>query len=1115
MSHSVVGLDVGNDTSCVAMARKRGIDVLLNKESTRETPSVVNFGDKMRFLGTDGLAKMGLAPQNTVHQLKRLLGRKFSDPSVQTDIAKLPFQVSEAPDGGCLITVQFQNEQQTFTPEQAMAMVLVDLKKIAENESGVPPVDCVLSVPVFYDEPQRYAMLNAAHIAGLNCLRLMNETTATALAYGIFKTDLPETEPVHVAFVDVGHSATQVSVVSLKKTGLHMRSHAWDESIGGREFDEMLFDHFNAEFKAKHKIDIRTNKKAAFKLRVQCGKAKKILSANTEASIAVECIMNDVDVRSSLAQDSTGERAKRLLAAANAYLKVKRGQPQPSMAAVAREHCVPYATLHRVIKRGGVIAKRGRPTALSAVEEEQLRDLVVRGQQLGVGVTKTALLAAVRTTQRVTERKGKVDPFKGKAPGKNWRQGEAEPCLPDCLAPQGSITRDEFEAMLEPSLQRFRGVLQQALQRSGVPQSEISSVEVVGSSTRIPCLARIVEEVFGKAASRTMNAKECVSRGCALQCAMLSPAFKVRDFEVMDTCPSSIEFHWEKDGEPTSQVWVVFVEQVLFEEGSAFPAAKMMTFIRAEPFNITAMNKRTGLKLAEYKVGPFTVPPGAERCTLKVKVGGKLPLLPLLVKHALSQSTLAGVPLVLLPLGAGGNASCSCVNATQCRPGPTQGTQGPLCFHSVLVGMRGIWGMPAAGDAELRAAAVNRSMADEGHKRSQPPQVTQGLASHAWNPVLTRVALRADMDDWAWLTQPCKPCWQDSPSNALAMLVHMNLHGIIGVDTVQAIEEEKAGEAAAKSTQEVKMEDAAASPATPEPSSNGDTPAPMESEPSSTGSPAAAPGATASSAGAKEKKKKVKKVDVAFQVLHVSGLKQNELDNLFEKECQMAATDKLMEDTADRKNAVESYLYKLRNGLHGSLGQYASPAEKDKVLEQLQACEDWLYDEGEDCSKSVYVAKLEELRALGDPITLRQTEEEVRPPAINNLRSLAEGYLAFAASTDPRYAHISSEERDTVAREAQAALAWLSDKVTLQSQSKKHDAPVLLSSDIAKKAETLERVARPITTKPAPKPAAPAPAPAQPSPTPEEPMDADGAPAAEGGAAKPEGAAEDVPMDNA
>lgn len=206
---SVAGFDVGNDTSCVAIARKRGIDVLLNKESKRETPALVNFGEKMRFLGTDGAAKMGLSPQNTVHQLKRLIGKKFNDPSVQADIQRLPFAVSEGPDGGCLISVMYLNERATFTPEQLLAMVLVDLKKIAEHETGVPPVDCVITVPAYYTEAQRYATLNAASIAGLNCLRLMNETTATALAYGIFKTDLPE-EPVHVAFVDMGHSATQV-----------------------------------------------------------------------------------------------------------------------------------------------------------------------------------------------------------------------------------------------------------------------------------------------------------------------------------------------------------------------------------------------------------------------------------------------------------------------------------------------------------------------------------------------------------------------------------------------------------------------------------------------------------------------------------------------------------------------------------------------------------------------------------------------------------------------------------------------------------------------------------------------------------------------------------------
>ena len=207
---SCLGVDVGNDTSCVALARKRGIDVLLNKESKRETPAVANFDVKQRFLGTDGLGKMGLAPQNTVNQLKRLLGRKFSDPAVQADIAKLPFSVTEAPDGGCLVNVQFQNEPASFTPQQLMAMILVDLKLIAEAETGIPPVDCVLSVPEYYGEAERYAMLNAAQIAGLNCLRLINETTATALAYGIYKTDLPETDPVHVVFVDVGHSSVQV-----------------------------------------------------------------------------------------------------------------------------------------------------------------------------------------------------------------------------------------------------------------------------------------------------------------------------------------------------------------------------------------------------------------------------------------------------------------------------------------------------------------------------------------------------------------------------------------------------------------------------------------------------------------------------------------------------------------------------------------------------------------------------------------------------------------------------------------------------------------------------------------------------------------------------------------
>lgn len=211
---SVVGFDVGNDTSCVALTRKGGIDVLMNKESKRETPAMVSFGDKMRFIGTDAYGKVSTNPKSTPHQLKRLLGKKFKDPDVQADIARLPFKVTEGPDGGCIVHVVYLNEEAQFTPEQLVAMILVDLKRIAEAEGGVPVNDCVIAVPTYFTEPERYAMLNASFIAGLNCLRLMNETTAIAQAYGIFKTDLPEKQEdaVHVAFVDVGHSATQVNM---------------------------------------------------------------------------------------------------------------------------------------------------------------------------------------------------------------------------------------------------------------------------------------------------------------------------------------------------------------------------------------------------------------------------------------------------------------------------------------------------------------------------------------------------------------------------------------------------------------------------------------------------------------------------------------------------------------------------------------------------------------------------------------------------------------------------------------------------------------------------------------------------------------------------------------
>lgn len=206
---SVAGFDIGDQSSCIAVARKRGIDVLMNKESKRETPSLVAFGQKQRQLGTDAVGSLSLNPRNTISQIKRLLGKKFSCPDVQRDITLLPYEVTEAPDGGCQIQVDYLNARTTFTPEQIFAMLLVDQKNIAEAD-GSPVTDCVIGVPTYFTEAERLATLNAAQIAGVTCLRLFNDTTATALSYGIYKVDLPETDPVNVVFIDAGHSALQV-----------------------------------------------------------------------------------------------------------------------------------------------------------------------------------------------------------------------------------------------------------------------------------------------------------------------------------------------------------------------------------------------------------------------------------------------------------------------------------------------------------------------------------------------------------------------------------------------------------------------------------------------------------------------------------------------------------------------------------------------------------------------------------------------------------------------------------------------------------------------------------------------------------------------------------------
>lgn len=313
---SVIGLDFGNESSVVGIARKKGIDVLLNNESKRETPSMVGFGDKQRSLGTAASAGYTMNYKNTVNNLKRFIGRQYDELDVATEAEKCFYKLCKCErTGGVLMEVRYMGEARKFTPTEVLAMLLGELQRIAEAEHGTKVPDCVISVPCYFTDVQRHAVMDAASIAGLKCLRLINDMTAVALGYGIYKNDLPEPDapPLTVAFVDVGHSDMQVAIVSYNKGKMKVLGHAYDRALGGRDFDDCLVDHFAEEFKEKYKIDVKSNPRATFRLREAMAKAKKVLSANAETPVNIECLMDDTDVRSKITRETFEGLAANLL----------------------------------------------------------------------------------------------------------------------------------------------------------------------------------------------------------------------------------------------------------------------------------------------------------------------------------------------------------------------------------------------------------------------------------------------------------------------------------------------------------------------------------------------------------------------------------------------------------------------------------------------------------------------------------------------------------------------------------------------------------------------------------------------------------------------------------
>ncbi|XVF26028.1 hypothetical protein REPUB_Repub13aG0264800 [Reevesia pubescens] len=744
---SVIGFDIGNENCVIAVAKQRGIDVLLNDESKRETPAVVSFGEKQRFMGSAGAASATMNPKSTIVQIKRLIGRKFNEPGLEKELKLFPFETFESPDGGILIRLQFMGEVHEFTPVQILGMLLSHLKQIAEKNLEMPVSDCVIGIPSYFTDLQRRAYLDAAVIAGLKPLRLLHDCTATALGYGIYKNDFSDSGPIYTVFVDIGHCDTQVCVASFETGQMKIISHAFDRSLGGRDFDEVLFNYFASQFKEQYNIDVYTNIKASIRLRASCEKLKKVLSANAEAQLNIECLMNEKDVR-------------------------------------------------------------------------------------------------------------------------------------------GFIKREEFEKLSFELLERIGVLCHKAFANSGLTLDRINSVELVGSGSRIPAITRILASVFNREPSRTINASECVARGCALQCAMLSPIFRVREYEVQDSLPLAIGFSSDKGPVCTLS------NGVLFPKGHPFPSLKILTLHRTNVFNMEAFYVNSnelpsGLspQINTFKIGPIESHTNMAKVKVKVQ----------------------------------------------------------LNLHGIV----------SLGSALLIADHMDYSVINNDlHLTSEEMEEKSDRMSSVEN--------NAEVCDHA----------QSEPPFG---------HG----------------------------------------------------------------------AGVARKGSAVKRLEIPISETICGGTKRADLAKAEEKECWLMQHDLKMEQTKDKKNALESYVYEMRDKILNTYRSFANESEREEISRKLQQTEDWLYEDGMDESENVYVVKLEDLKKLVDPIENRYKDEEARGQATRDLLKFIADYRMAAGS-------LSSIKKDAVTDECNKAEWWLHEKTQQQDSLPKDVDPMVWSSEIKRKAETLE-----------------------------------------------------------
>lgn len=294
-----VGIDLGTTYSCVGVWQHDRVEIIPNDQGNRTTPSYVAFTDTERLIGDAAKNQVAMNPVNTVFDAKRLIGRRFSDPPVQEDMKHWPFKVVPGLADKPMIEVSYKGEKRQFSPEEISSMVLTKMKEIAEAFLGQTVKNAVVTVPAYFNDSQRQATKDAGLISGLNVLRIINEPTAAAIAYGLDKKGTSSAEK-NILIFDLGGGTFDVSILAIEEGIFEVKATAGDTHLGGEDFDNRMVNHFVQEFKRKYKKDITGNARALRRLRTACERAKRALSSTAQTTIEIDSLYEGIDFYSTI-----------------------------------------------------------------------------------------------------------------------------------------------------------------------------------------------------------------------------------------------------------------------------------------------------------------------------------------------------------------------------------------------------------------------------------------------------------------------------------------------------------------------------------------------------------------------------------------------------------------------------------------------------------------------------------------------------------------------------------------------------------------------------------------------------------------------------------------------